>query len=404
MKSKTSKKKVPTGDFTIQKFDDMKTSTMSFMVYHNLEFKNFAKAFEMIKTTEIEVFYTKKHKKVDKSRIRAPKGAIYGLSIGDYIRGVNIRKGELHWCPKCQLRDDKGKKVKTVHEVIISTDNPEVRKLGWFLCKICDVKFDGKEITEKKIHHFLNQLSFGISVGDRNVHVMMFKTSIKIAGCRSKNDAKYVVKKLFKELISTNKQSTKYKTLNTYDMKENEEIRILKEKGDSKSELKIDKLRKSILPIFVYNDPEKELKFQFDCTMMNKGFWFNIFMDQEMLNIVMNEPKYMENVIMSTYETTNQVYVSIKMKQYIPSDLSYDMLSYIRNARKFVSSTVNELTLKKKKKTKKDPSVTFIVFNSSQTILTGKCEKNIRDMYNFYTKVISENLDAIQICGEVLPM
>ncbi|GAG94131.1 unnamed protein product, partial [marine sediment metagenome] len=294
-----------TGEFTVEKFENLKTSTITMMVYHNIEFKNYSKAFELIKLTDVEIFYTKKHKKVDKSKIVAPKGAIYSLLLNNYVRGANIRKGELHWCPKCRLRDDKDKKIKTTREVLVDTNHPGIKHMTHFKCYNCSTCFDGREL-KKKIHHFLNQMAIGMSLGDRNVHIMMFKSSFKIAGCKSKDDARYITKRLIKELIKLNKEAIKYTTKNKYKIKEYEEINKLKssETYDEKDEIKIQKLQKSVLPIFNYKDPNKEMRFQYDCTMLNKGFWLNIFLDQEVLNTVMNDEKYSDHVIMSIYETT----------------------------------------------------------------------------------------------------
>jgi hypothetical protein len=50
----------------------------------------------------------------------------------------------------------------------------------------------------------------------------------------------------------------------------------------------------------------------------------------------------------------------------------------------------------KKEKPEKDEYITFIVFSSSEVILSGKYTENMREMYNFFRKTIGDNKNILE--------
>ena len=76
-----------------------------------------------------------------------------------------------------------------------------------------------------------------------------------------------------------------------------------------------------------------------------------------------------------------------------PENFKYVCLKYINED--FETEEVSEIK-NKKIKNKKNEYVTFIVFSSSEVILSGKYTDNMRELYNFFRKIISENKEKLE--------
>ena len=182
-------------------FENLKTSTMTVMVYPNIQM-DLRLLFRKILITKVEIPYTKKQKNVDKKRLLAPDGTIVSLQLGNWMRGIDTRKKRKIWCTVCrpiEIDGNREKKIKTVTEVPITNrtlKNPKYPSDAHtfkMYCSRCDQTYKIKEI--KKINHFLNQLNILVSIGSTRplLSVMAFKTSFKIAGCKSLEDAQEAV-------------------------------------------------------------------------------------------------------------------------------------------------------------------------------------------------------------------
>lgn len=332
---------------------------MTVMVYTDMNF-NFETLFKKMKITEIEVPYTKKQKNVDKKRLWAPDGSIIALQFDSKIRGVDTRKKKKIWCTVCrpvEIVGDREVKINTVSEVTEHRKNSGYPKETLFLkyfCSRCNKLYEVKEI--KKINYFLNQITMILSLGHILLNIMMFKDNLKIAGCKSLDDAKEAVLCLWQEFISV--------TPNSF----------------------------SFMP--TYDHPS----FTFDIVMRNVDFPIGFPIERKILNEIMNDPKYSEHIFMSQYENTGITNVNIKMYS-LPKDIPpFDRMVIPKlkgsKSKRYGDPYLDTTTIQRyggaKDKNKK-AYITFIVFSSSETILSGKYEECMRDSYNFFMEIIAKN-------------
>src|SRR5437016_581623 len=83
------------------KFEELKTSTRTVMVYTNLMF-DLPTIFESVPVEEIDAPLTKKQKNVDKKKLNVPKGVILGAQYKMCVRGTRIKKKKKKWCHTCK--------------------------------------------------------------------------------------------------------------------------------------------------------------------------------------------------------------------------------------------------------------------------------------------------------------
>ena len=159
--------------YLYSKFEDLKISTETVMVYSNITF-NFDKIFDGIQIIDIDPPLTSKKKNIDKKKLSAPYGSVFSAQKGLFIRGIRMSKSKQYWCPVCQFTQrtetDQIKKVNTVIEKIVHIED-DLYKIEFF-CKKCEKRFDVKQLG--KISPFLNQLSLSLSIGDKIIQVMIF--------------------------------------------------------------------------------------------------------------------------------------------------------------------------------------------------------------------------------------
>jgi hypothetical protein len=354
-------------------FSDLNVSTSTIMVYTNMEF-NLPLIFDNIKIEEPVlkdvvvpvVTKTKKQKNINKKEISAPYGAIISIQTKNFIRGMNTRKSKKHWCTICRPTVETGgreKKIKSCIEVLYECTPPRegVKEIKYFCCK-CNKTYKASEL--KKIGHFLNQNTLDFSIGPNSplLNVMIFKENIKIAGCKNEQDAKNMIMYLWKEHLSKIEGVSKFKV-------------------KSKSA------------------PCKELapKFTFETVMKNYGFKLGFGILREPLNILMNKEEYSDKVYMSEYESTGHTNVNIKMYSVKPENFTYTCIT-LKDGDEGGTFAVEETKEihGKKVKAHKDEYVTFIVFSSSEVILSGKYTENMRDLYNFFREIITQNKNYLE--------
>ncbi len=337
----------------LRNFKDLKTSTATIMIYSNIIFDT-AAIFESLAIHDIEVPLTKKQKNVDKKKVMAPYGTIISAQHTTRIRGVDFRKKKRHWCTVCQpYRIDNEKQVKIItvtehleQEYDTYTDiDTDVRSIKYY-CSHCQKMYNPTEI--KKINYFLNQLTIVLSLEKSPMlNIMMFKDSIKIAGCKEVDDAVEAVIILWQDYLVNNTSLWKLKP------------------------------------------GEKIPQFQFETVMKNVDFKIGFPIEKNELNALMNDEKYADRIFMSQYEPTGQTNVNIKMYSRRPVDFKYDCLCMPLPDKKGVGKNpyfikTDELTFKNpKKKGKGSKYMTGIVFSSSEVILSGRYDASMEEMYKF---------------------
>lgn len=352
--------------YGLKRFEELNTSTSTIMIYANLFF-NVEKLLN-IPVADIDPPLTKKQKNVDKSKLILPYGTIVSVQSETMIIGVNLRKKKKHWCKVCQPtrteEDGSEKKILTItEEYEKSTFKGQRCILIKYFCSKCQKIYDPKE--QKTISHFLNQITIVISLGNEKnppLNIMIFKNTMKIVGCKSKDDAMEAVLILWQDYIS--------RIPNAWRMV----------KGA--------------------NNP----RFVFETVMRNVGFKLGFAIERPALNNLMNQEEYSEHVFMSQYETSAHTNVNIKMFSNRPKDFKYECLVIpLDTKRKPFFTYVPEILYKARddKKKQKNQKIqgkyaTFIVFSSSEVILSGRYDQNMKDAYNFFVSTAFENKDLIE--------
>lgn len=356
---KSKKKNARATDYGLKPFRELRTSTSTVMVYTNIKF-NIPKIFEKIRLTEVDVPRTKKQKNVDKKKLEVPYGHIISVQSKTKIRGVDIRKKKKHWCTICQpvkIVDDKVIKIFTIKEELEQIGDTDAYMI-MYNCDRCKKLYHPSEM--KKINHFLNQLTVVLSVGTQPlINIMLFKDNLKLAGCKSIDDAMEAILVLWQDFILPNPDLWKLK------------------KGASNP------------------------RFLFETVMRNVDFKIGWPIERPALNELMNDPLYEDKVYMSQFESTNHTNVNIKMYAERPADFTYEVLIIPLNPKKSPYVTrykenPYKSEKKKKREAKEDKYVTFIAFSSSEIILSGRYDSNMEEMYNFFVHTVFTHKDEIE--------
>lgn len=337
-------------DYGLKPFEELQTSTTTVMVYTNIMFST-RDLFENIKITKIDTPLTKKQKNIDKKKIDAPYGAIISVQSKTHIRGLDLRKRKKKWCTICQpvkTVDENKVQVLTVTERLRQEGNSDIYAIMYY-CSACDKEYHPSEM--KKINHFLNQLTIVISVGKQPLlNVMMFRDNLKFAGCKTMDDAVEGVLILWQDYI--------FKT------------NFWRLKNGAKN------------PRFIY-----------ETVMRNVDFKIGWPIERPALNYLMNKEKYSKYIFMSQYESTGNTNVNIKMFSRKPPGFKYDCLVIpidAPNEPYFIK--LDDIPYKSEKKKAKDLKddkyVTFIAFSSSEIILSGRYDENMKEMYNFFVHIV----------------
>ncbi|MDB4769372.1 hypothetical protein OAG24_00255 [bacterium] len=225
-----------------------------------------------------------------------------------------------------------------------------------YFCLKCEKYSTASDL--KAINGFLNQITIILSIGEMLLNIMMFDNSIKIVGCKNDDDATIAVMILWEEYIQNDPETWKYLPKYT-----SEDIRT-----------------ERVYPEFIFNLVMRNIQ---------NGLGFSL--DREKLNELLNRVEYSDTIFMSQCETTGQTNVNLKMYAKKPDNFTYYCLYY--KGGKNYSKRVDECP--RIKIGKAEEYVTFIIFTSSKTILSGKYEENMREMYYYFTDIIFQNKEYI---------
>jgi len=341
--------------YGVPEFSELKTSTRTVIVYSNILF-NLPKIFRDFYITYIDVPLTKKKKNVDKKKLSASYGSIISIQHGNEYRGVNLRKTKKHWClENCRETIRKGEKdvhVNTVIEVHTKIEGTDIFHIRYF-CTKCERYYTLRQL--KKIRSFLNQVTIVISIGNIILNIMMFKDNFKVAGCRKNDDAIEATMILWDDYISRLHKGWKIK----------EQFK------------------------------DEEPRFLFRPVMRNLDFKLGFYINRMALNRLMNSEKYSDRIFMSQCETTSHTNVNIKLYTKKPPDHFYYCLVIPQNG---VSPYYLQMrrNIYKQKKEKENKYTTFIVFGSSETIISGRYDSAMEKDYNFIVTEIFEHRDLIE--------
>lgn len=356
-------------------FEDLNISTETIMCYTDAYF-NIEQMFYKLPITHVNVTYTKKQKNVDKKNLQVDYGNIISLHYKNLFRGVYTRKKKKRFCTICQpCIIDNGKKTQilTITEEIDKALPEDIEKiLGkealrckdimqvYYYCSKCKKRYHPREI--KKINHFLNQISIVISIGKSPlIDVMLFKNktnknSLKLAACKNLDDAMETVFALWQDLIMPDKT-----------------LWYLGENAKATS-----------------------VKFIFEQVMINVGFCLGFNIDRTKLNQLFNDDSLKKNVFFSSYEPTGHSNVNIKMYSTEPENFKLDVLVFPLDGKQAVLKKVPIAQVKPPKKKPKKVYNTFIVFASSEIIMSGRYYENMKQIYDYFIYTILSNKNKIK--------
>lgn len=431
------------------RFENLKCSTCTIMVYTNLEF-NMKNIFMHTYRTHVLVPLTKKQKNVDKRKLIAPYGSIISLQYGNSIRGVDLRKKKKKWCPMCQPKDVNDVKIMTVTDVLkksdIQNEWDDIMDI-WHNCNKC-----GYLYKKDKLEHFLNQVTVLLSLKKKPIlNIMLFKNSIKIAGCKNETDAIEAIMILWENyLVPMSKIS---QTL-TFPKNYSEGLKFHKDDQHLKAKDKFKFIESSLKPSFSLDETELSshrfrphkstleeiipqrgedgfslrltesgnfsqdmkntenlfwkpkdtnfkgrIKFVIDIVMKNVDFSLGYNISRQNLNKVMNKKKYSKHVFMSQYESTGQTNVNTKMDQKKPEKYKLTCLVFSLSSSKqpyLTKILEDKIVFRTPKKEKKPKYNTFIVFASSKTILSGRYDEDMERALDIFLSIVYENQDEIK--------
>jgi hypothetical protein len=273
---------------------------------------------------------------------------VYSNIVMDYQKiyhGILITELPDDLIPRTKKRKhiDKKKLVAPRGSILSVQNGDKIRGL--------DTKTKKTKPKTQPLDYFLNQITILISIGDRILNIMMFGDCLKVVGCKGTDDCIDGINLFFRTYIEDHKDWWKLKDT------------------------------KTPYPVFCISS-----------VMRNMDFRLGFDIDRCQLNLVMNNPAYEKHVYMSQFETTGHTNVNIKT--YGDGEYEFYMLDMKPGEDTVIKQETSNPFSKKKKK--KKPYVTFIVFYSSETIISGRSEKAMREKYDFFINVIKENRHLIE--------
>lgn len=339
----------------ITPYESLLTSTQTMVIYTNLTFRQKRIFYRIDVAPPFDVAVTKKKGYVDKTLLNLPFGAIVSIEHEGYFRGTELKKRSKHKCALCSEEDDE---EKTAERFLQPPQGKRGIREVWMRCKRCDKEYfvmdpslqrkDGKKIK----YGFPYQSTIVVALGGNKLaNVMLFNTTLKVTGCRTVNESVEGVMVLWEDYIRPIKRAWK------------------SEDGD--------------------------VKFQFCVVMCNLHFPMGYEIDRERLNALMNKPKYADKVAMAEYETTDTSSVRIRMYHDKKLESKHQVLIYPDEGLGTPYFRRMRL-LREGKNKKKDKYITFIVFATSETILSGRYPNTMKDRYEFFIKEMINNRELLE--------
>jgi TATA-box binding protein (TBP) (component of TFIID and TFIIIB) len=344
----------------VANFEDMSTTTSTVMVYTNISFDMRKMYDNLVCDSSIEPVYTKKQRNIDKKKLIVPRGSIVSVSLSDDHHGLLTRDKKKLWCTMCRpvefSKDGKESRPTTVRVVPNPVEGTTDRYKIVYHCEKCNETYSASKF--KKISHFLNQCNIIFSIGKNPLlNMMFFKDKIKIAGCKSIDDAVDCVRLFFDKHLLPN--------------------------------IGADESKRMCTP------PENgRFNFTFSSVMENVGFNVGFNICRNSLNELMNsrDPKIMQHVYMSEfYPTGTTPSVKIQMYSIRPESLPDRCLIYDTSTEKFEMSDTEHISY-----TINDGYDTFLVFSSGQCNLTGRFNSSKKANFDFFIEQLQTHRSLLE--------
>lgn len=200
---------------------------------------------------------------------------------------------------------------------------------------------------KKRMDFFLNQVSMEIFF-DTIINIMIFKSSMKIVGCRREEQITEIVSFLWRNIFS------------------------------------------KVIP-----KPHAPVRFLIETVMLNVGFKIPFLVDRLSINLFMNSEEMANRVFLSQFETTEHTNVNIKFRSTKPSDFEYPVI-IVQPDDTIQHSSTNVNSFREGIERRKVSCITFIVFSSSQVIMSGRYKSDMEKCYNFFMEQLMKNRNKIE--------
>jgi hypothetical protein len=338
------------------KYEDLNVSTVVGVIYTNMDI-DYAKAFKELPCAKVEYSCTKKNQRVDPRKIVAKKGDIVSVQTKFCIRGVPLRKPKKVQCTHCIplsniKKDSSEEDVKRTAIEIYEYSEQDQMYWVYYYCELCNEKYLPKEMS--MIPHFLNQVSIHMSLGRPPlVNAMVFGSKLKISGCTSIEEEMEVVITLFRDYFE--------KIPNLYKLYAGEDYP----------------------------------RFTFDRVMKNMCFSLGFPVDRDKLIKYMNSEPFNDVVKLAMRDIKTQAGVNIKCNSTKPPGHKYHQLVFRKDKEYIVMVGQRPHRIKKRKDTQ-EKYVTFIVFCSSQVIMSGRYDEDMKRLYPFVVRKLVEDRDKVE--------
>lgn len=386
-------------------FESLKVSTSTQLVYFN-GIVDWQKLFDYVQPTAIEVPVIKKQKffpdgilrrtlsAINRKALKAPSGSIISIGTGSDIKGIDLEKKKKIKCNICHSEGE-SKSKKLARKVVVPTTK--------FGCKGYEIKFECVRcnriydpIEFGKDANFRNQTSVHITPnGTHFLHMMVFKNCIKVAGAKAPRHTLECVKKLWYNYIIPSGSFV-------FNPKIPKPV-----KSHSEPIVKKTSIREinTILPLYrsktIGSIPTSENLLILKCrtSMMNFDFEIGFTVDKDKLDSLVGTGKFSDMIMLCTRDNTSSSNTNVNIKM-MPNltDCKYPSLIIdINNSsgKAFTHCDLVDDNLSRKTP-KTEPSVTFIVFSSGKTILTGINYTHMKICYQYFLNMMKENRSLIE--------
>lgn len=362
-------------------FDKLELVTRTVMIYTNfkMDIQKLFRELYVSDTKKVNIYYTKKLKVPDMKLTRAPYGEIFSLrnALTLETRGVSTNpfRTELHI-----LREKEAKNIITLEEM------ERLKKIN---------------INQKSLD-FRNQLCAYMSLTQKddkdilNINIMIFTNCFKIVGCKNDSQLKIILEKLSPQIYYIGDLEPE-KVVDQYTKKLIIDYESKVKKGIFSKNYRISGFDKDLKIIPFYEkfiDIEKGNIYLIDKVMINLKFKMgNYKLDRRRVNLLLNRPEYKDVIEMSVFNIANSTSVKVKILVEKPTDFEYKCK---------VGKTLKEISIKENryklgKQTKKKKRVTFLIFESSTVIISGKYLSCMEKYYNYIYNILLNNREYVEL-------
>lgn len=313
-------------------------SLLTIMAYLDGGVFDLDKIFDKLEAYPIYSPPKKKNGSVDIEKVKVPKDQIISIQYGQYIKGLESKKTKPTGDYEITVVKKNGKKKTYVDEYENIDDYDNVDRI--------------KRPGNKKTFPHQITLIYSFQPGV-NINMFIFSKSIKIAGFKSQEPCERMVRKLWKKHIVHVEQG------------------IIMEK-------------------------DRELSFIFESAMTNTKFETPYKYKLTRVNTILNRLKELEGedspIIISTYETTGDTGVTLKLKADKPK--GYKHKKWTWDGDRFVGTTCKVIPTQRKTD---DQKCTTITLYDKKYLMSFRYDTLVEETAEFFESILSKYAEKINV-------